>query len=259
MVFDVSHLGTVRLDGADAHDQLQRTLTNDLGKIGPGRAQYTHLLDDADASVLDDIIVWWHPADGDGPAVFDVMPNASNTARVVEALGGTDTTRDARRARGAGATGARAAGDGVAAGRGRRPLRRRGGELGGHAVHGRRHRIHRRARRRDRRPRRRGRVGVGGGDERRDRSGRPRRPRHPAPRGGAPVARPRARSRHHAAAGRARVGRGVGQGDLPRSRRTGRRARAGRAPPPRGHRHRGSPAARAPSARSSSTARRSAW
>ena len=64
VVFDVSHLGTVRLDGADAHDQLQRTLTNDLGKIAPGRAQYTHLLDDADASVLDDIIVWWHPDDG---------------------------------------------------------------------------------------------------------------------------------------------------------------------------------------------------
>ena len=37
---------------------LQRALTNDLDKIGPGRAQYTHLLD-VDASVLDDIIVWW--------------------------------------------------------------------------------------------------------------------------------------------------------------------------------------------------------
>ena len=45
----------------------------------PGRAQYTHLLDEADASVLDDIIVWWHPATSD---VFDVMPNASNTDRV---------------------------------------------------------------------------------------------------------------------------------------------------------------------------------
>ena len=41
---------------------LQAALTNDLGKIAPGRAQYTHLLDDADGSVLDDIIVWWHPA-----------------------------------------------------------------------------------------------------------------------------------------------------------------------------------------------------
>jgi len=88
VVFDVSHLGTVRVTGADAFDVLQRALTNDLRKVGPGRAQYTHLLDPADASVLDDIIVWWHP-DGD---TFDVMPNASNTERVVEAIGGDDTT-----------------------------------------------------------------------------------------------------------------------------------------------------------------------
>ncbi len=90
VVFDVSHLGTVRLSGEDAPGALQAALSNDLGKIGPGRAQYTHLLDDADASVLDDIIVWWHP-EGD---VFDVMPNASNTERVRAAVGGTDTTAE---------------------------------------------------------------------------------------------------------------------------------------------------------------------
>ena len=55
----VSHLGTVRVSGPGALDALQRTLTNDLNKIEPGRAQYTHLLDETDASVLDDIIVWW--------------------------------------------------------------------------------------------------------------------------------------------------------------------------------------------------------
>ncbi len=79
--FDVSHLGTVRVQGAGAHLALQRTLTNDLDRIGIGSAQYTHLLDRADASVLDDIIVWWV-----GPDRFDVMPNASNTDRVVSAL-----------------------------------------------------------------------------------------------------------------------------------------------------------------------------
>lgn len=87
--FDVSHLGTVRLTGEGAYETLQRTLTNDLDKIQPGRAQYTHLLDEADGSVLDDIIVWWHP--GDEP-VFDVMPNASNTSRVIAAIGGDDVT-----------------------------------------------------------------------------------------------------------------------------------------------------------------------
>jgi aminomethyltransferase len=83
VAFDVSHLGTVRVSGPDAFDRLQATLTNDLAKIGPGRAQYTHLLDPADASVVDDIIVWWVDED-----VFDVMPNASNTDRVVAALTG---------------------------------------------------------------------------------------------------------------------------------------------------------------------------
>jgi aminomethyltransferase len=87
VVFDVSHLGTVRVDGAEAHDALQAELTNDLDKIGPGRAQYTHLLDAEDASVLDDLIVWWR--DGN---VFDVMPNASNTDRVRAAVGGEDIT-----------------------------------------------------------------------------------------------------------------------------------------------------------------------
>jgi len=87
VAFDVSHLGTVRVQGPDALDRLQAALTNDLTKIGPGRAQYTHLLDEADGSVLDDIIVWWVHDD-----VFDVMPNASNTDRVVAAIGGEDVT-----------------------------------------------------------------------------------------------------------------------------------------------------------------------
>lgn len=87
VVFDVSHLGTVRVEGAGALDRLQAAFTNDLTKVKPGRAQYTHLLDESDASVLDDIIVWWVRDD-----VFDVMPNASNTDRVQSAIGGTDTT-----------------------------------------------------------------------------------------------------------------------------------------------------------------------
>ncbi|MFM9083108.1 MAG: glycine cleavage system protein T, partial [Actinomycetota bacterium] len=67
-MFDVSHLGTVRVEGPGALDALQSAFTNDLHKVAPGRAQYTHLLDD-DGSVLDDIIVWWIADE-----VFDVMP-----------------------------------------------------------------------------------------------------------------------------------------------------------------------------------------
>jgi aminomethyltransferase len=88
VVFDVSHLGTVEFSGPGARDALQWLLTNDLGRIGPGRAQYTHLLDPDDAHVVDDIIVWWV-----APDRFFVMPNASNTDRLaaaaVEAAGHT--------------------------------------------------------------------------------------------------------------------------------------------------------------------------
>ncbi|HUY42609.1 MAG TPA: glycine cleavage system aminomethyltransferase GcvT [Acidimicrobiales bacterium] len=88
VVFDVSHLGTVRCNGPEMFDVLQRTLTNDLTKIAPGRAQYTHLLNE-DGFVVDDIIVWWLSADE-----FDVMPNASNTAGVTSALPGVDVTSE---------------------------------------------------------------------------------------------------------------------------------------------------------------------
>lgn len=81
VAFDVSHLGTVRVSGAGSFDLLQEVLSNDLRKIEPGRAQYSHVLDPLDASVLDDVIVWWLDAD-----LFDVMPNASNTDRVTSAL-----------------------------------------------------------------------------------------------------------------------------------------------------------------------------
>lgn len=87
VVFDVSHLGTIRLLGAEAKTALQLAFTNDLDRIGPGRAQYTHLLEEKDASVLDDCIVWWVDEER-----FDVMPNASNTTRVSAAIGGVDVT-----------------------------------------------------------------------------------------------------------------------------------------------------------------------
>ena len=88
VVFDVSHLGTVRCDGPDMFDALQSTLTNDLRKVSPGRAQYTHLLND-DGFVVDDIIVWWV-----SDTEFDVMPNASNTSGVTDALPGVDVTSE---------------------------------------------------------------------------------------------------------------------------------------------------------------------
>ncbi|MHB8670546.1 MAG: glycine cleavage system aminomethyltransferase GcvT [Acidimicrobiales bacterium] len=87
VAFDVSHLGTVRIGDRDGPDRLQRALTNDLTRIGPGTAQYSHLLDPEDASVEDDLIVWWLDT-----GEFHVMPNASNTRRVRDAIGGEEIT-----------------------------------------------------------------------------------------------------------------------------------------------------------------------
>lgn len=86
-LFDVSHLGSVRVGGPGALSALQWAFTNDLARIAPGRAQYTHLLDVDDAHVVDDIIVWWVATDD-----FVVMPNASNTDPIVTALGDAAAT-----------------------------------------------------------------------------------------------------------------------------------------------------------------------
>ncbi len=88
VVFDVSHLGSVRVAGPGAVPVLQWALTNDLGRIGPGRAQYTHLLDPEDAHVVDDIIVWWVDDDE-----LLVMPNASNTDPIVTTLEGASAAQ----------------------------------------------------------------------------------------------------------------------------------------------------------------------
>jgi aminomethyltransferase len=80
-VFDVSHLGKARVSGPGAADFVNSCLTNDLGRIGPGKAQYTLCCDDATGGVVDDIIAYLHADDH----VF-LIPNAANTAEVVRRL-----------------------------------------------------------------------------------------------------------------------------------------------------------------------------
>lgn len=222
-VFDVSHLGTVRVEGPGALDRLQAAFTNDLTKIQPGRAQYTHLLAE-DGSVSDDIIVWWVAEQR-----FDVMPNASNTSGVLAALGadsvGDDTIADVTSTRAVLAVQgpeAQRAGLGAPRGRRRRTVpcmhrHHRGARRPGGGGDGGGHRLHRRGRGRDRpanRPRRSalGRVDCGGCY-----ACRPGGPGHASP--GGRIAAPRfgTGSRHHHAERTSRLGRGLGQaGRLPR-------------------------------------------
>jgi aminomethyltransferase len=80
-VFDVSHLGKAGVVGPGAADFVNACLTNDLGRIGPGRAQYTMCCDDATGGVVDDLIAYLFSPDD----VF-LVPNAANTAEVVRRL-----------------------------------------------------------------------------------------------------------------------------------------------------------------------------
>jgi aminomethyltransferase len=56
-VFDVSHMGELEVEGPRARQLLQATLSNDLDKIAPGRAQYT-LLTNERGGIVDDLIVY---------------------------------------------------------------------------------------------------------------------------------------------------------------------------------------------------------
>ena len=80
-VFDVSHLGKARVTGAGAAEFVNSCLSNDLGRIEPGRAQYTLCCDDATGGVVDDIIAYLYADDH----VF-LIPNAANTTEVVRRL-----------------------------------------------------------------------------------------------------------------------------------------------------------------------------
>ena len=79
-VFDVSHLGKLAISGPGAAAFVNSCLTADLGKIGPGKAQYTLCCTES-GGVVDDIIVYLV-----GPDEVLAVPNAANAARVAELL-----------------------------------------------------------------------------------------------------------------------------------------------------------------------------
>ena len=79
-VFDVSHLGKATVRGPGAAQFVNACLSNDLGRIEPGKAQYTLCCDES-GGVVDDLIAYLVGDD----EVF-LVPNAANTAEVVRRL-----------------------------------------------------------------------------------------------------------------------------------------------------------------------------
>jgi aminomethyltransferase len=80
-LFDVSHLGKVVLRGDGAAAYLNRCLSNDLDRIGPGKAQYTLACDAATGGVVDDLIAYYRDDDH-----LLLVPNAANSAEVIRRL-----------------------------------------------------------------------------------------------------------------------------------------------------------------------------
>lgn len=83
-LFDVSHLGKALVTGPGAAEFVNSAFTNDLRRIGPGKAQYTLCCTDGGggvAGVIDDLIAYYVSDD----EIF-LVPNAANTAAVVAAL-----------------------------------------------------------------------------------------------------------------------------------------------------------------------------
>jgi aminomethyltransferase len=81
-MFDVSHLGKLMVTGPGAAAYVDRTLTNDLGRIRHGKAQYTLCCDPATGGIVDDLIAYFH----DDEHVL-LVPNAANSDEVARRLG----------------------------------------------------------------------------------------------------------------------------------------------------------------------------
>ncbi|MEO6597611.1 MAG: glycine cleavage system aminomethyltransferase GcvT [Planctomycetota bacterium] len=83
-LFDLGHMGRVRVSGPQAEAFLQKVQTNDAAAIQPGRIRYAMLLNELGLT-QDDILVYRNPKN-DG---FFVVVNAGNTARDLEIMRNT--------------------------------------------------------------------------------------------------------------------------------------------------------------------------
>ncbi len=75
-VFDVSHMGRLRITGSDAGRVLDRVCTRNLANADPGRSYYSHICRE-DGGILDDVIV------SRFEDRWGVVCNASNREKIV--------------------------------------------------------------------------------------------------------------------------------------------------------------------------------
>src|SRR5699024_8205098 len=56
-LFDVSHMGEIKVQGPDSLKFLQKLVTNDVSKLVPNKAQYTFMCDEA-GGTIDDFLIY---------------------------------------------------------------------------------------------------------------------------------------------------------------------------------------------------------
>ncbi|MFW5934401.1 MAG: glycine cleavage system aminomethyltransferase GcvT [Halolamina sp.] len=71
-IFDVSHMGEIRVEGPDAETLMQRLTTNDVAALAPGDAQYGCITDE-DGVIHDDTMTYHLPEGG-----YLFVPNAGH-------------------------------------------------------------------------------------------------------------------------------------------------------------------------------------
>ncbi len=79
-IFDLSHMGEVRLEGTEAVELLNSTFVGDFSRMRVGKAKYTLLCNDQ-GGIVDDLIVYRICE-----TEFLVVPNAANVGTVVSIL-----------------------------------------------------------------------------------------------------------------------------------------------------------------------------
>ncbi|OGC36376.1 hypothetical protein A2311_02425 [candidate division WOR-1 bacterium RIFOXYB2_FULL_48_7] len=78
-LFDIGHMGLIKLEGANALALINQLATNDASRLAPGQGQYSVLCNEA-GGTIDDILVYRLPM------FYLIIANASNTDKVLAYL-----------------------------------------------------------------------------------------------------------------------------------------------------------------------------
>lgn len=81
-LFDISHMGRLRFDGAGANAFLDGLVTRRVSDLRPGGIRYALVTND-DGGILDDVLVY-HIADAAGGTYYLMVVNASNREKILD-------------------------------------------------------------------------------------------------------------------------------------------------------------------------------